>query len=342
MNAKWLRLILACAAVMLGAPQQSALAQGDKPIAIDVGLGDVSLTKLIFIIAGESGIYARNGLKISQFITPNAAKTIRANGVVVPDEFVREGEGDINIGGGSPMIVARATRDKASDRVILATQDATSRFQVIVREGIGKPEDLKGMKLGYSSPGALSHYSAIMFAKKMGWDPAKEVTLVRDSMSVEGLKSGRVDAFLGNEVPRSQALKAGYKVVADLDTMKVPMAGSGVNAERAWLANNREGAKRFVKSTVDAIALAKSNKQVVIDALVKWYRITGADEQAVIWDEVAKFPPKPYPAVDGIKATMEVFDSPGMRKLRAEDLYDLSFMTELDKSGYIDGLYRSK
>jgi len=52
--------------------------------------------------------------------------------------------------------------------------------------------------------------------------------------------------------------------------------------------------------------------------------------------------PDQYPdaAVAGIRRVMQVYDSNEMRKYKAEDFYDDSIMSELDKSGFIDGLYR--
>src|SRR6478672_1158976 len=83
----------------------SAQAQ-DKPLAVSAELGDVSLTKLPFVLAAEAGIYKRNGLAVKQYITPRAAELIRqSSGVIVPKEFVGTALGDINIGGGSPTIV---------------------------------------------------------------------------------------------------------------------------------------------------------------------------------------------------------------------------------------------
>ena len=53
-----------------------------------------------------------------------------------------------------------------------------------------------------------------------------------------------------------------------------------------------------------------------------------------------EIPRKPYPAVEGIRYTMATYDSLQMRKYKAEDFYDSSFMTELDRSGFIDRLYQ--
>src|SRR5262249_7245608 len=80
-------------------------------LPVSIELGDVSLTKLPFVMAAEAGIYRRNGLEAKQYITPRAAELIRqSSGVVVPEEFLGTGIGDINIGGGSPTLV-RMTSD---------------------------------------------------------------------------------------------------------------------------------------------------------------------------------------------------------------------------------------
>src|SRR5258708_29859735 len=77
----------------------------DKLVPVTVELGDVSLTKLPFIMAADNGIYVRNGLDVSQFITPAAAQAVRGSGVIVPPGNVKSVVGEINIGGGSPTLV---------------------------------------------------------------------------------------------------------------------------------------------------------------------------------------------------------------------------------------------
>src|SRR5581483_7421755 len=55
----------------------------DAPIRLEVRLGDVSLNKWMFLIAADTGIYARNGLDVVQFITPRAAQVVQKSGVLV-------------------------------------------------------------------------------------------------------------------------------------------------------------------------------------------------------------------------------------------------------------------
>jgi len=313
----------------------------DKPLAVSVELGDVSLTKLPFVLAAEAGIYKRNGLDVRQYITPNAAELIRrSSGLVVPKDFVGTGVGDINIGGGSPTIVRMTSDARAPQRIVLATNDPVSRFHIISRTDITSPEDLKGKRVGFSGVGALSHYVLILFARKMGWDAARDLSLFANGMGTELIKNGRVDAFAADEIAVAEAIRLGLRDLVDTNVYKFPMPGSGVNALKDWLPKNREAAARFVKSTVDAIALLRTDREAAFAAMAKWYGITERAHQEQIYAQAAQLPSKPYPSVEGLKTMIDIYGHREMRLHQPEDFYDASFITALDNSGYIDGLYR--
>ena len=53
----------------------------------------------------------------------------------------------------------------------------------------------------------------------------------------------------------------------------------------------------------------------------------------------AAIPRKLYPCYDGIRRTMEVYDSHAMREYKPEAFYDDSILKELDASGFIDEVY---
>jgi NitT/TauT family transport system substrate-binding protein len=318
-----------------------ALAQ-DNLLPVSVELGDVSLTKLPFVMAAEAGIYRRNGLEVRQYITPRAAELIRhSSGLVVPKEFVGTGLGDINIGGGSPTIVRMTSDARAPQRIVLATNDPVSRFHIMSRTDITRPEDLKGKRIGFSSVGALSHYVLNLWARRMGFDPQRDISLMASGTGGDLIKSGRVDAFAADEIAVAEAIQQGYRDLVDTAPYKFPMPGSGVNVLKDWLPKNRETAARFVKSTVDALALIRNDKPAAFAAMAKWYGITDQRAQEHVYSQAVQLPAKPYPSVEGIKSMMDVYDYREMRVQKAEDFYDASFITELDKSGYIDGLYKS-
>jgi NitT/TauT family transport system substrate-binding protein len=313
----------------------------DTLIPVTVELGDVSLTKLPFIMAADNGIYVRNGLKVTQFITPSAAAAVRGSGVIVPQENIKSNVvGEINIGGGSPTMVRMTSVATAPHRVILATTDNVSRFHIISRADIATPDDLKGKRIGYGSIGALDHLSMMLFFRKMGWNPDRDVSMFANGNGPQSIAKGLVDAFAGDDLALSEAKNLGLRDLVDLYQYHFVIPGSGVNALSDWLPNNRDIAARFIKATVEAIALMKTDKTAAFASMTKWYGITDPGKLEAVYAEANKLPSKPYPSLEGLKVMQSVYTWREMAIRAPEDFADSSFVTALDKSGYIDGLYR--
>ena len=334
------RLLLSCFVAALAVTMAAHAA--DKSVSLDVALGDVSLNKVPFLIAADTGIYSRNGLDVHQFITPAAAAVARNSGVIVPSEYIKAdiATAPIDIGGGSPMIYRVANAPNPIFRVLLATTETTIRDHVIAAPGVTSIADLKGKRIGYSVPGAVTHLGALAWVRIMGWQPGRDITLVGNGNVLNPLKEGKEDALLGSAMLIALAPEMKLRDLADLSKYKIPVAGSSILAERSWLAMNRDTAARFVKSAVEAIALMKTNKPAFDAALAKWFAITDKTTQDRMYGFAADLPAKPYPAVEGIRNTLAIYDSPQMRKFKAEDFYDAGFITALDKSGAIDRLYK--
>ena len=120
----------------------------------------------------------------------------------------------------------------------------------------------------------------------------------------------------------------------------MPNAGSSVQVNRAWLKNNREAAFRLTKSLVEALALLNKDKKAAFSSMAKWLDLKDPKLQEYLYKKVEAIPHKPFPPFDGIRKVMEIYDCNEMRKYKAEDFYDASFVRELDQSGYIESLYK--
>jgi NitT/TauT family transport system substrate-binding protein len=332
-----------CAAVVFAAGLIGA-AQAEELIPVELSLGDVSLNKVAFLVAADNGIYEKNGLRVRQFVTAGAASRIKRSGVKVPADFIgteeEEAAAPLNIGGGSPLIVRMTSDARATNRVILLTFEDTSKFHIISKKDLNSLDDLKGKRLGYSSFGAVSHLMALALLQQKGWSPENDISLIGEGMAYEALKKDKVDAFIGSEIYYGMAEKQGFKDLADITPLNIPVAGSGLNAEREWLKNNREAAKRFVKASIDAYAFMKNNKEATLKAIEKWYNVTDRAQQENMYKTVEATPLKPYPSVSGIKQVIALYTYRELKKSKPEDFYDASFITELDKSGYIDSVYK--
>lgn len=330
------------AGLLLAALAWSFSARAAEPLlSVDVGLNDITINKVAFLIAADSGIYARNGLQVRQFITPEAAEQARRSGVVVPPEIVRAGSdaSPVVVGGASPTIYGAVYKGEP-DRVVLASLENTVQGHIVAAPGIRTLEDLRGKRLGYSLPGRANHIGLMSLAKAMGWTPGRDVVLVERASTIADVREGRADAILVGAVEVALAPKAGLADVADLERFHLPFAGSGINAERNWLRNNRAAAARFVKSAAEAIALMKRDRKAFDAAVGKWMNIRDAKELDRMYAASMEFPAKPYPSVEGIRTIMQIYDGPEMRAHGVGDFYDSGFVEELDRSGQLDALSR--
>jgi ABC-type nitrate/sulfonate/bicarbonate transport system substrate-binding protein len=324
------------AALALGAvAPSSGIAQLTR---VEVSLGDVSINKVPQLVAADQGLYAKYGLDVHQTISAGAARAAAASGVVVPDAYVNRDAGvaaPIEVGGGSPMIYGFVNNGRGAARVIVLTQEAMAMDHVIAKPGIARIQELKGKRLGFSGVGAVTHFSALSLAKRFGWSPDRDVTLVGGSANLDALKQDKVDAILTSAMVIALASQAGFRDIGDLSAYKMPMAGSGIMVEKAYLAEHRDTVLRFLKADLEATALMQRDRRVFNAALAKWFNITDARTQAGMFAHVNKFEKKPYPSVDGVKQVFAVYDSPEMRKHTPEEFYDSSLMAELDKSGFL-------
>ena len=177
-------------------------AQAQDMIPVQLSLGDVSLNKVAFLVAQDNGIYEKNGLKVRQFVTANAANRIKRSGVNVPADFIgteeEEHAAPLNVGGGSPLIVRMTTDARTVNRVILLTFEDTSKFHIISKKELNTLDDLKGKRLGYSAYGTVSHMMALALLRMKGWSAEDDISLIGEGMAYDALKKDKVDAFIGS------------------------------------------------------------------------------------------------------------------------------------------------
>ena len=315
-------------------------ASGVEPVAkVEVSLGDVSINKVPQLVAADQGIYTKYGLEVHQTISAGAARTAAASGVVVPDGYVKKEGGErapIEVGGGSPMIYGAVNNPNGHARVIVLTQEAMAMDHIIAKPGISAIRDLKGKRLGFSGVGSVTHFSALNLAKQLGWKIGEDLTIVPGSANLDALKQDKVDAILSSAMVIARAPGAGFSDIGELTSYKIPMAGSGIMVDKAYLSAHRDIVLRFLKADIEATALMQRDRKVFNAALAKWFNITDAKTQDGMFASVSKFEKKPYPAVDGVKQIFATYDSPAMQQHKPEEFYDSSLVAELEKSGFLD------
>lgn len=236
-------------------------------------------------------------------------------------------------------------RLQGGDPVMLVSVQELLDDRLVVRPGINKPEDLKGKRIAISRFGAASHMRVLNILPRFGLID-KDVTFLQI-----GDTFARIIAMVGNSADASSFSPpdhlapqlAGMKIILNMAELNIFYQGTGLVATQRYIAKNRDLVRRMVKSYVEAIHLVRTNPEVTKRAFVK-YRKTKDEKQLedayqTLRETVKQ---KPYPNLEAFKTIFkDVSDRiPVAKTANPREFIDISFLEELDKSGYIDGLYR--
>lgn len=140
------------------------------------------------------------------------------------------------------------------------------------------------------------------------------------------------------------AQREGLNVLVDVTGL--PFQNNGVVTTRKFIREQNSIVRRYVKAHVEAVYLMKTNREMWMKALGKYVKvdrdILEKSYEIEVTDEL--FPRKQYPSLAAIKASLDEIadDEPKVKSLKPESFADMTFISDLDKSGYIDSLYKGK
>ena len=154
--------------------------------------------------------------------------------------------------------------------------------------------------------------------------------------------TGRVQATVINPPASFIAQKRGMTVLADLPKMGLVYQHTSAATTRKYVREHPDIVRRYVKSQVEAVHRIYTDKEISVKTLSKYFG-RGVEPEILekTWANLLNdsvLPRKQYPSLEGIKMIMAT-EAKG-KTGKPEDFVDLTFIRELDQSGYIDGLYK--
>ena len=221
-------------------------------------------------------------------------------------------------------------------------------YWIMGRSDVKTPDQLRGGSLAISRFGSATDFIARFALPKLGLTPGKDVAIVQigDSPSRLGaLLNGRVHGAVLGSLPGAMAQRKGMHILADVAKMGLVIQHTGVATTRKMIKENRELVKRYVKTQVDAVHRIWTDRDGTMNAFLKH---AGSTAERDLLEKIresllneAMLSKKQYPSIPGIKTILTALAEidPRARSAKPEDFVDLSFIRELDQSGYIDRLY---
>jgi ABC-type nitrate/sulfonate/bicarbonate transport system substrate-binding protein len=240
-----------------------------------------------------------------------------------------------------------SARVQGIDVVMVTSFLGKPLYRLVVRPEIRTVADLKGKRLGVTRFGTVTDSTTRLLVAKLGLDPDKDVTYVQVGdipVMMAAFTSGK--AFDGAIIqpPYYQKLVAsGMRVLANMQEMDIPFQQTGLNTTQKFITRSPDVVRRVVKSVIEGIHVMRTNPIIAKQALGRRMQIKDEKELEDTYQLLKSFIQiKPYPTLEGFKT---IFDDlakrvPAAKNANPKDYVDTRFIEELDRSGYIDGLYR--
>jgi ABC-type nitrate/sulfonate/bicarbonate transport system substrate-binding protein len=183
--------------------------------------------------------------------------------------------------------------------------------------------------------------------EKWKLEPKRDVTLVqigRLSDIVPAIQQKRVAAGMLSFPTSFHAEKLGLKTLYDLSESELEVPTTTVAVSRAYANSNRDVVLRFLRAYVEGTHRLMTDREMGIRALRKYGGTDDAELLAATYDLFTSKYIKKVPTLS-TKAVQNALDiiaenNPKARAFKPEEFMDTSFLNELEKSGFIQKLWR--
>ena len=224
-------------------------------------------------------------------------------------------------------------------------------YYLVGAPGVKSIADLKGKRVGSSGLGLSASRLALLVAfGTLGLDPSRDkITLVAAGAEPEriaGLATGAIAGTVVGPEFRSKIDQLKLNILSDLRTVKIPWEQDALETSRKFLDTKRDLVEAVVKSLVQANAyvLNPANKNSVVELLRSRLALKTVQEGEGAYEDLTKFYvlKKPYPYRDGLQSIITEVAKvvPKAGSLKVDEVADSSIVEKLDKSGFIDSLYK--
>jgi NitT/TauT family transport system substrate-binding protein len=290
-------------------------------------------------IAGDEGLFKKHGLEVKMILFQGSAAATQA---------LLSGGVDIVFGSAAAAITAVG---RGLPIAVIATTHLLN-YQLVSRPSVTNAEQLRGKTIGISAFSGGDDFALRRLLPKLGLTLDKDVKFVvlgtpNPYQKAEAVINGTTDATLSAfEVTDTLKLQGkNMSVLAETLPNDIKLSVGDVYATRPYLKKSPETAKNFLRAYVEAIRMAKNDKQLVFSTLRKYTKIENEEILERIYQKtvVGAFLDVPYPHIEAIimqrdDTATNIPDLARLKEKGADDFVDNGPMAALEKEGFFKGL----
>ncbi len=307
-----------------------------KPaVPLRVAYSSISGAGIVTWLAVDRGLFAKNNLVVELIYVAGSQAM----------QSLLSGTTPIGIQGIEPVFRVNA---HGSDTVMILGMVTKPPFSIIVRPEIKDYRELKGKPMGITRYGSSTDMLLRLSLEKWGFKPEVDVPILQMGgvpPILAGMESRKIVGGPLSLPTLARAKQEGYRELADVADLVPEYQVAGVVTRRAFIRQNPEVVRGFVKAIAEAMALFRNDPESVRKVMNQRLKI---DDPLVIEETQKDYPrymPKvPYPSRAGIAVIKAFLDKnePAVRSLSIDDQIDNQIVRELEQSGFFNSLYHAK
>jgi NitT/TauT family transport system substrate-binding protein len=283
-------------------------------------------------VTKEAGFFAAEGLDVELVRVGGSTRMVAAM-----------------LGGSAPMIQAGASAALAanvagSDVVIIAATGTVSPFRLMARPEIKQPSDLKGKKAGITTFGSTSDQVVRMALKQFNLEPSKDVailTLGAQPEAFAALQHGAVQVAALTYPLYPKAAKMGMRELVNFAELGFEDVNGPVITTRTFVSQQRDTALRFMRAFIRGTHRYRTDKEYSKRVLAKYGKITDEEILEGTWQDYAPTLVRvPRPSQKALQFMIENQFKDKKPLPKPEQFVDNSLVDHLEKSGFIDSVYK--
>jgi NitT/TauT family transport system substrate-binding protein len=334
----WLAVLFAALGIVFPTLGETA----DQPVGsrlekVRIAYSAISGSQLVGWIANDAGFFRKNGLDVEFIFIEGGPRATQS---------LAGGEVQFAVVAGAPVLQSNL---RGSSVVLVTGFLNTLDYQFVVDRTITRPDQLKGKAVAVSQPGSSSDFATRYALDKYGLEAGKDVSLVEigsQPARFAALQSGKIQGVMIAVPLTLTAKKMGFNILADLQMLGLEYQYTAMATTRDLIKSRPDLVRSVVKASVEAIHYLKTHRKEAIEILRKYMKTADTEALEETYEAIALslVPERPYPTLRGIQVILQELGAkdPKAKAARPEQFVDMSFLKELDATGFIERLYKAK
>ena len=193
-------------------------------------------------------------------------------------------------------------------------------------------------------PGSTTDFAARIMLQQVGLTAGKDVKILYLKVQpqiLQGVLQGHADAGIFSSPTTLKAGHAGLKELVNITEKNVPMIHAAFASTREYMKSQRDQVRRFMQGYIEGIKVARNDPELTKQIIAKY---TKTDDKADLDDSyktnASAWERAPYVSLPAVQTMLDFANHPAGKKSKPEQFVDNSVVAELEKSGFIDRLYK--